>query len=137
MLGKFTSGLEFLEALTSADNTVRVGTEEYMKQLKASNSELLFSYCLEGLQQPKPGIIQMALFVIKKNFVGDKNEVPASKKEQLTTLIVSIAQTLGSKVLMNIGAEILCGMAVHDKGYQTLLQQLVQICQSPDSKLRK
>jgi hypothetical protein len=38
---------------------------------------------------------------------------------------------------MNIGAEIMCGMAAGNKDYQNFLQQLVQICQSPDQKLRR
>ena len=136
MSGKYANGVAFFEALISSNNTVRAEAEQHLKTLKASNPELLFSYCLETLSSTQAAMVQMALFVMKREFVVEKDEVPAAHKAQLGTTILSLIQTHGAKVLMNIGAEILCALAAHSKDYQGFLGQLVQICQSPDPKLR-
>ena len=137
MSGKFANGVAFFEALTSTNNEIRSATEKYMNELKVADPALLFNYCFEGVQQPNAGIIQIALFVIKRHFVVEKDEVPPAHKPQLCEFILKIVQTYGTTVLMNIGAEIMCGMAAGNKEYQSFLQQLVQICQSPDAKLRR
>ncbi len=137
MSGKYANSVAFFEALISNTNAVRVEAEGYLKSVKTSNPQLLCTSCMEVLQQSSnPAAIQMALFVLKTEF-GDKCEqIPAEAKPQLGTLMLSIIQTRGTKVLMNIVAEIMCKIASHDNQHQAFLEQLVQICKSPDAKQR-
>ena len=123
--------------MISNDNAVRTSSEQDLKTLKATNPALLFSYCLETLNsKPALPVVQMALFIIKREFVIEKDEVPAELKPQLAPLILSIIQAHGVKVLMNIGAEILCNLTAHNNVYQSFLQELEQICKSPEVNLR-
>lgn len=137
MLGKYANGVAFFEALISSNNAIRAPAEQDLKALKQTNPSLLFSSCLEGVTSGTTiPVVQMALFIIKKEFVEEKDEVPAETKPQLTATIFKVVETHGARILMNIGAEILCGIASHSKNYQVFLQDLVKICQSTDPKMR-
>jgi len=137
MLSNYANGTAFLEALISDNNTVRTAAEQDLKTLKTSNPQLLLSICLEtATTSDNPPVVQMAMFIIKREFVQEKDEIPSEFKPQVTKTILKLVETYGIKVLMNIGAEILCGMASHSKNYQEFLQDLVKTCQSPNPKLR-
>lgn len=137
MLGKYPDSVSFFEALISTDNAVRAAAEQDLSSLKSSDPKLLLSSCLQvAAASPKVPVVQMALFAIKREFVVSNDEVPAEMKPQLTSVVLKVVETHGAKILMNICAEILCGIASHSKNYQDFLQDLVKICQSSDAKLR-
>ena len=137
MSAKYPNGLVFLEALISNENAVRNEAEKYLVEIKKSSPETLITYCMQALTpQVKVPIIQMALFLIKRDFIQSKIDIPIPFRDQVVTAIFEIVKNVGVKVLMNIGAEILCGIVLRTNEYQKFIQQLVEICKSPDPKIR-
>jgi len=136
MQGHYANGSALMEALICPTNEIRTTAENYVNALKASQPEVLFNYCFESLTNANAAIVQMGLFLIKKEFVVEKDLVPAHLRSQLGETILKIVQSTGSKVLMNISADIICGMAASTKDYKGFLEKLVTFCQSPDSKMR-
>ena len=137
MTEKYTNGINFLESLMTNNNVVRNGAEKHLNELKQSNPEQLFSYCMEGLNfHTKNSVVQMALFIIKSHFVKNKIEILTKFKDQLMNSILNVIKTYETRVLMNIAAEILCGIASNTNSAKFLFQELANICLLDDSKLK-
>jgi len=132
----YENGIAFLRAFLSQLNEERAVADQLLIHLRLTNRNFLFNWLFSGLDSSEPLITQLALFLIRQEFINNGIGIPAQYQQFLIDKILTIIQTQSTQNHMNIAADIICGMKLNNEESQGFLQKLVLFCKGSDMKIK-